>query len=235
MKKILRSQKGFTLMELLVVVAILGVLMAVVGAAVTGTKSLSQDGQVKTDAKAVQVATDNYNNKSIASQVFPEETVSTGGTRLEDVYAAGAATDGSFVKLLDKTGAEFSPARTLASTITKSGSDDTVRKHNPIDFTDTTSTWDSTGAVKTSTYMPDFLLKEPSSLILKGDETKDIDSTDNTFEEYLWLVLVNAPGTDEESCTVEVYRMSAATCVGGSCDSADTGDGVTDLTYKQVF
>ena len=66
------------------------------------------------------------------------------------------------------------------------------------------------------TFVPDFLSKEPASLILKGDETKDLGVTANTFEEYLWLVLVNSPGTKEESRAVEVYRMSLADCDASS-------------------
>ena len=53
-------QKGFTLMELLVVVAIIAVLMGIVSASVTGTKSQSVEGQVKSDGRASQIAVDNF-------------------------------------------------------------------------------------------------------------------------------------------------------------------------------
>jgi len=315
MKTIASSQKGFTLMELLVVVAILGVLMAVVGAAVTGIKSQSTDGQVKTDAKATQTAVDNYNNKSISTGKFPEVALSAGGHRYADVFAVGVTggepftenvisgsggttgdlvnppvlsgsdivnlprsgdltrvtsnpgsgeytidltsglitlgftliagdtvtatytqsvtASGENVTLKDKSGNAFSPAQTLASTVAPSGGGSAVAARTVVDFTATTNTWDTSGAVKTSTFVPDLLLKEPTSLILKGDETKGLGSTTNTLEEYIWLMLVNASGTDAESRTVEIYRMSAATCDGGTCDTALTD--VTALEYKQIF
>ena len=103
---------------------------------------------------------------------------------------------------------------TLADKVTPSGktSADAVLARTFVDFTAGTNTWDDTGAVKTSTFVPDFLLKDPTSLILKGDETKDLGTTNNTFEEYLWVLLVNSPSTKEESRAVEAYRMSAADC-----------------------
>ena len=87
-------------------------------------------------------------------------------------------------------------------------------KRRLMEFTLSTNMWDDTGAVKTSTFVPDFLLKEPTSLILKGDETKALGTTNNAFEEYLWLLLVNSPGTDGESRAVQVYRLVGADCSG---------------------
>ena len=72
MKNVLRSQKGFTLMEMLVVVTIIGLLMAIAGAALTGTRSASVEGQVKSDGSATQTAVDNYNSKAIEAAEFPE-------------------------------------------------------------------------------------------------------------------------------------------------------------------
>ena len=89
-----------------------------------------------------------------------------------------------------------------------------------VDFTGGTDTWDDTGAVKTSTFVPDFLLKKPTSLILKGDETKSLGTTNNTFEEYLWVLLVNSPDTKEEGRSVEVYRMGAADCTNAITGSS---------------
>ena len=235
MKRILSSRKGFTLMELLVVVAILGVLMAVVGAAFTGIKSSSVDGQVQSDAKASQTATDNYNNKSIKTGQFPDTTPDAASHINQDVADVGTGDDGFAVVLVRADGL----GQTLFDKAIPFGTTSAVFQRRLVVFTSTTDTWDdSTGAVKTSTFVPDYLLKEPTSLILKGDESKDLGATNNVFEEYLWLNLVNAPGTDSESRTVEVYRMSAADCsnlihssviIGGriqpaAADAPDPGD-----------
>lgn len=55
-----RGQRGFTLIELMVVMAILAVLAAVVIPAVSGTTDVSEDASVKSDASAVSTAMNNY-------------------------------------------------------------------------------------------------------------------------------------------------------------------------------
>jgi len=213
-------QKGFTLMELLVVVAIIAVLMGIVSAAVSGTKSQSVEGQVKSDGKATQTAVDNFNNKSINTGLFPEkdpDTVVTTGSASNfhiyaDVFAVGSEAGGNVLlrRKSDDKGAR------LSDKVTPSGGGTAVFRRRFMDFTSVTSTYDADGVPKTSQFVPDFLLKNPTSLKLKGDETKELGTTGNIFEEYIWVLGVNAPGQDGESRTIEVYRLVAAYCTGGS-------------------
>ena len=200
------------------VVAVLAVLTAIVAAAVTGVKSTGTDGQVKSDAKAAQTAIDNFGNKSIKSGQFPDVAVSDTSNTYVDVVDAGTAGtgDGTNVVLERSDGL----GETLADKTVPSGkaAGDAVDVRRIIDFSAGTDTWDDDGAVKTSSYVPDFLSKEPTSITLKGDETKDLGVSANQFEEYIWLVLVNSPETKEESRAVEVYRMSLA-----DCDASNSG------------
>ena len=139
MKRMLKKQKGFTLMELLVVVAIMGVLMAVVGAAVTGIKSSSVDGQVQSDAKATQTATDNYNNKSINTGQFPDTTPDAASHINQDVADVGTGDDGFAVVLVRTDGL----GETLFDKTIPFGTSSAVFQHRLVVFTSTTDTWDA--------------------------------------------------------------------------------------------
>ena len=147
------------------VVAVLAVLTAIVAAAVIGVKSTGTDGQVKSDAKATQIALDNYNNKSIKARQFPEAqldlVVSTAGASNfhinADVAGLGSG-DGRSVLLVGEDGR----GETLADKLTPFGktTGDAVFKRRLIEFGSATDTWDTSGAVKTSSFVPHFLLKK---------------------------------------------------------------------------
>lgn len=223
-----KGSKGFTLVELMVVMGILAVLMAIVMPAVTGTKSVSVEGQVLSDAKSVQTAVDNFNNKSIKVGAFPEVVLATGTHAYSDVYAA-VSSGGATLK--NKDGSPKGSGETLATTIAVPGKgSSTVAKRTVLNFLAAVDTYDSTGAVKTAFFVPDFLGKSPSSIPLMGDDTKSLGATDNKIEEFLWLMMVNAPQTDQESRTVEVYRLTDAVGCAGTTTIA-----CTSLTYTQIF
>ncbi len=66
-----RNQGGFTLVELLVVVAILGILAAIVLFNIAGVSSNAACNAMKTDGGTIQAAADIYFNKNAAFPVGP--------------------------------------------------------------------------------------------------------------------------------------------------------------------
>lgn len=91
------SERGFTLVELLIVVAILGVLAAVVIPTFTGVTSQSRATSQSTDINAVQAAVDRFN--ADAEDEWPTEAPLTGTAwdagELPTVAKTGAGTSGS--------------------------------------------------------------------------------------------------------------------------------------------
>ncbi len=181
MFKINRKNKGFTLLELMVVMGIMAVLAAVVFPAVSGVKGSSAEAQVKSDADAVQKASDSFNNKSIKAAVFPETTFA--GTGSYTAYD----TNGTTVRTLTPG----SLTTTVAGTYTK------------INWSAAVNVWLQDGAVASMGFVPNFLGKQPESSTLKADE-------DNTLNEFLWLLRQEGAGS-EVSRKVEVYRLKPQT------------------------
>ncbi len=238
------NSRGFTLVELMVVVSILAVLMAIVVPAIGGTKEQSVEGTVKSDADAVGKAVSNFNNKSI-KPAFPEQSLTdhplaTPAGIYTDILAVGGGTKGANVSLY-RTQALFDAAthdgttglrpctagsgdtancELLSKQITKPGTTTDVDKRTILHFFHATNIYDTDGSVKNIKLVPDFLSKEPGSLILKSDETKTL--TSNTYEEFIWVLTVNAPGSSQDNRTVEVFRV-----VEALCDGADAGTKVT--------
>ena len=195
----------------------------------TGSRTTSLEGQIKSDGKSVQAVAGNFNNKSIQMAKFPGLAVS-GDHAYSQIFSVGSG-DGSSVSIMLKDGVT---GDALATTVNWSGTTDRFAKRTVIDSGSVTDTHDQDGSIQSARFVPGFLLQVPESLPLKGDETKSLGATGNVYVEYLWLMLVNGPDTQTESRTVQVYRLVEAKCIdeGASFGSAtpaecnDPGDKV---------
>ncbi len=72
------DQRGFTLVELLAVMAIIGVLAAIVIPTVSGTRDAGQDAQAKQDISTIEnAANERFSNGQNLAQVLSTETATT--------------------------------------------------------------------------------------------------------------------------------------------------------------
>ena len=72
------DQKGFTLVELLAVMAIIGVLAAIVIPTVSGTRDAGQDAQAKQDISTIEnAANEKFSNGQNLAQILSTETATT--------------------------------------------------------------------------------------------------------------------------------------------------------------
>ena len=183
----LRRREGFTLIELVVVIAIIGILVAIVVPSVAGTKTLGVEAQVDGDGRETQTGVDTYHNRSTKRGQWPEQPF---GTTYQD--PAGGSS-----KFLDEND----------TVITSFGN-----SHTELDVKATTTVSDTSGGEKTVTFVPAFLLKAPSSFILNNDEGL-ADAGGDPLPEFLWILKVTAQGSESEGRLVEVYRLSSTETV----------------------
>ncbi|MBI4281923.1 MAG: type II secretion system protein [Chloroflexi bacterium] len=97
MKKLMKGQKGFTLIELVVVIAILGVLAAVSVPLVVGYLSQAKERAYDNDVKQVQNAVDSYysspdNTKWLGKRQYPIKGMDKTSSTPSELFTDGTST-----------------------------------------------------------------------------------------------------------------------------------------------
>ncbi len=132
---IFRSQKGFTMIELLVVMAVIGILSSIAYAGFGNVQQRARDGRRRSDMQTIQRGFEQYftlgntyaacstmfNNTSIFPQGVPLDPINTGTT----VYSAGPSCTASpsvgycYCSLLERANTGNSGANCAYSSATK--------------------------------------------------------------------------------------------------------------------
>ncbi|MBI2304225.1 MAG: type II secretion system protein [Chloroflexi bacterium] len=195
-RRFLKSEGGFTLVELLVVVAILAVLASIVGGGVMGAKTAGEDSQVKSDAYNMQQAIQRFNTESSRNNDWPEPNSGgdTGENGLELVAVVSNNIKSDGIQLYDEDGTTTLQQVAATSPIT----------YTTLVFSDTTRTRDQAGNLMVKKLVPDFVNRKPANSDWKqtnGSATKLV---------YAWLLLKGSTINGVESRSVHVFKLTEA-------------------------
>ncbi|MBI2853978.1 MAG: type II secretion system protein [Chloroflexi bacterium] len=209
--------KGFTLVELMVVMAIMGVLAAIVVPAVSGTKQVSQDSQVKNDGSTVQNGVSAYYGDQTAAETLTTTTPNVLGT------ATSQKTSSKWPEqsISARYTAEFPTAAgtasgTPASVVLTDGSTTITTTEFANGFTAVYFDTSANGLLGTKGYVP----SKPDGV----DATNG--SANGNYHNYLWVLKKISAGSDSTAGrTVQVFRLTKVS-------KAAAGD---TLYYDRVF
>ena len=89
----MKKNFGFTLVELLVVISVIGILASIILVSFTGSQKQARDTQRKSDLRQYQLALENFANKSNGLYPRRNSTVSANSTLCDDLVLTTCPSD----------------------------------------------------------------------------------------------------------------------------------------------
>jgi prepilin-type N-terminal cleavage/methylation domain-containing protein len=101
--KLRARHNGFTIIELLIVIVVIGILASILFVSYSGAQAKSRDSRRITDAKAIEAALESYRS---ANSDYPSSSTATqvGGASTGSWETSGAAQPGTFISSLKNYG-----------------------------------------------------------------------------------------------------------------------------------
>jgi len=117
MKRIFNSNKGFTLLELLIVIALIGILVSLGAASYTAAQKKTRDARRQADMKAIQDAFEQYYANNNGN--YPTSASCTADTTyLPAGVPKDPKTDVAYTITCDATGSTYCSCATMEGTTT---------------------------------------------------------------------------------------------------------------------
>ena len=236
MRKIQPNRGGFTLVELLAVMAIIGILAAIVVPAVSGFGESGREAQGQQDATSVDTATVSYFQDQPAGEVLNKEEVllttevsSAAVTSTTQIISSrwpekfitsedGSTENAVYVNEFTTEGSEVFSS-TVTNVIVKDEGGGTL----------------SGETVLTQYTAVDFDVLADESYVQKRPNSADSLAFDR-FHNFLWLLRKQTSpesGTSDDSRKLAVFRL-VSVVLSEPGGTLPTGE-VVELTYEQIF
>ena len=238
-KYVSNSQKGFTLIDLLAVLAIIGILASIVVVSTGGNKAASQTASNQQTASAVNSAASNFSSDQTESETLATAKVTVTATINSDTVAESTQSASSIQpEKFITADPDATSTAVYFNEFPTSGADTDGVVVNVV-LTDLDGV-----EITRAEFLEGYTAIDIGSLAEFGFLEERPDSFDSLtsndrFHNFMWTFKksTSAGGTDDDTRTVRVFKLFSVSELGESVALGGTLPGITviELTYEQIF